>query len=92
MAMEGQVTVLSDLIAPLMKQILGLRERALGTDHPDVAHSLYDIAELLEGEAKLDEAEVYYQRALSIWERAYETDHPYVRLGRFRLERLRTRS
>ena len=90
--MEGQVTVLSDLIAPLMKKILSLRERALGPEHPDVAHSLYDIAELLEGESKLDEAELHYQRALSIWERSCQSDHPYVRLARFRLERLRTQS
>jgi hypothetical protein len=87
--MDGQVTVLSDLIAPLMKQILTLRERALGPEHPDVAHSLYDIAELLERESKLDEAELHYQRALSIWERTFNSDDPYVRLARLRLERLR---
>ncbi len=90
--MDRQVTVLSDLIAPLMKQILTLRERALGPEHPDVAHSLYDIGELLEGESKLDEAEIHYQRALSIWERSCTSDHPCVRLARLRLERLRAQS
>ena len=87
--MEGPVTVLSGMIAPLLKQILALRERALGSEHPDVAHSLFDIAELFEGESKLDEAEVHYQRALRIWERVCGPDHPCVRLAKFRLENLR---
>jgi len=87
--MEGQVTVLSGLVEPLLRQILALRERALGPEHPDVAHSLYDIGELLEAGSKLDEAELLYQRALSIWERTCESDHPYLRLAQYRLDRLR---
>jgi Tetratricopeptide repeat/NB-ARC domain len=66
---------------PPFRRALAIRERSLGTDHPQVAAALNNLAELLRETNALGEAEPVYRRALAIWERSLGTDHPNVATG-----------
>ena len=57
---------------------LAIREKALGPDHPDVAQSLNNLAELYQAQGRYAEAEPLYKRALAIREKALGPDHPDV--------------
>ena len=61
---------------PLIKRSLAIREKVLGRDHPDVARSLNNLADLYERQARYDDAEPLYRRALAIREAALGPDHP----------------
>jgi tetratricopeptide (TPR) repeat protein len=63
---------------PLYQRSLALAEHAYGPDHPNVASSLNNLAELYRAEGKHAEAEPLYKRSLAIDERAYGPDHPDV--------------
>ncbi len=54
---------------------------ALGPDHPDVAASLNNLAELYRAQGKYAEAEPHYQRALVIREKALGPEHRDVAQG-----------
>jgi tetratricopeptide (TPR) repeat protein len=60
------------------QQSLCIMEDVLGSDHPDVAYPLNNLANLYAEQGKYAEAEPLYQRALHIDERAYGSDHPNV--------------
>jgi eukaryotic-like serine/threonine-protein kinase len=60
------------------EQSLALSEKALGPDHPSVAHSLICLGRVEHEQGKYDEARVHYERALTIWENALGPDHPSV--------------
>jgi class 3 adenylate cyclase/Tfp pilus assembly protein PilF len=61
---------------PLLRRALALRERVLGPDHPDLATSLDNLAQLYGATGRPAEAEPLYQRALAVRERALGPDHP----------------
>ena len=61
---------------PLIKRSLVIREKVLGRDHPDVARSLNNLADLYERQGRYADAQPLYQRALSIREQAVGPDHP----------------
>jgi tetratricopeptide (TPR) repeat protein len=63
---------------PLAQQVLAIREKALGPDHPDVAQSLNNLAELYKTQGRYAEAEPLYKRSLAIWEKALGPNHPDV--------------
>jgi CHAT domain-containing protein/Flp pilus assembly protein TadD len=63
---------------PIAQQVLAIREKALGRDHPDVAQSLNNLALLYKNQGRYAEAEPLYQRSLAIWEKALGRDHPDV--------------
>jgi tetratricopeptide (TPR) repeat protein len=63
---------------PPLQQALALREKALGPDHPDVATSLNNLAELYRAQGRYSEAEPLYQRALAIYEAVLGAEHPNV--------------
>src|SRR5262249_10518091 len=67
----------SDAI-PLAQRALVLREKAFGRDHPAVAQSLNNLAQLYEGQDHYAQAEPLYQRSLAIYEKALGPDHPEV--------------
>ena len=50
----------------------------LGSDHPDVAKQLNNLALLCQNQGKYEEVEKYYQRALSIYESKLGQDDPNV--------------
>jgi tetratricopeptide (TPR) repeat protein len=55
---------------PMAERALAIREKALGPDHPDVALSLNNLAELHRTIGDYGLAKPLYQRALTIWEKA----------------------
>jgi tetratricopeptide (TPR) repeat protein len=55
-----------------------IREKVLGVEHPDVAASLNNLAELLRKQGKYIEAERLHQRALAIFEKSHGQVHPDV--------------
>ncbi|WP_437841987.1 tetratricopeptide repeat protein [Sorangium sp. So ce1153] len=67
-----------DEAIPLARRALGLRERALGSEHPHVAQSLNNLAWLLQTKGDYAAAEPLYRRALAIREKALGPEHPDV--------------
>jgi CHAT domain-containing protein/tetratricopeptide (TPR) repeat protein len=63
---------------PLIERALALREEVLGTEHPDVAASVHDLAGLYISKGDYAQAEPLFQRALAIREKALGTEHPDV--------------
>jgi tetratricopeptide (TPR) repeat protein len=63
---------------PLRQRALKVREKALCPDHPDVAQSLNNLAELYRVQGKYNLAEPLYQRGLAIIEKALGPDHAHV--------------
>jgi hypothetical protein len=57
-------------------QVLEVRERALGPEHPEVAACLNNLAVLLKGAGRRGEAEALYMRCIGIKERALGPTHP----------------
>ena len=67
-----------DEAIPLSQRSISILERVFGKDHPDVAASLNNLAQLYKAQSKYDLAEPLYQRALAIRERVLGKDHPDV--------------
>jgi CHAT domain-containing protein/Tfp pilus assembly protein PilF len=67
---------------PTPKHFIGARWRSKNTPwargHPDVAMSLYNLANVYRLQGKYDEAGKFYKRALAIEEKALGTSHPQV--------------
>jgi len=63
---------------PLYKRSLAIGEKARGTDHPNVAVSLNNLAELYRNQGHYAEAEPLLKRALAIREKVFGPDHPAV--------------
>jgi hypothetical protein len=57
---------------------VGISEKALGVEHPDVATSLNKLAGLYRVQGQYAEAEPLYQRSLAIREKALGPEHPTV--------------
>ncbi len=53
-------------------------EKTLGPEHPDVAQSLNNLAELYRAQGRYAEAEPPYQRSLAILEKVLGPEHPHV--------------
>jgi tetratricopeptide (TPR) repeat protein len=73
--LKGQVASLYEAgqyaeAIPLLRQLLTIQEKILGREHPDVAFSLYVLANLYDRQGRFDEAEPLYKRALAIREKA----------------------
>lgn len=60
----------------LYKSSLGMKEKALGEKHPEVAVSLNNLAALYESQGRFAEAEPLCKRALAILEKAWGNNHP----------------
>jgi len=60
----------------LYLQCLQIRDRVLGSWHPDVAYPLHVLAELYRDQSKYAEAAPLYQRAIRIWGQALGPDYP----------------
>ena len=61
---------------PLFRRTLAILEIALGTEHPDVATSLNNLAELYRNQGKYADAEPLMAQALTIREKALGPEHP----------------
>ena len=60
------------------KKALEVAEKSLGPDHPDVATSLNNLAELYRTQGQYAQAEPLYKRSLAISEKSLGPDHPDV--------------
>ena len=58
-------------------------------EHPEVARSMNNLAALFDDQARYDEAEPLYKRALVIYEKTLGPEHPRAKLVRENLNRLR---
>ena len=63
---------------PAAERALELREKALGPEHPDVAQSLNNLANLYYYKGDYAKAEPLHKRALDIREKALGPEHPNV--------------
>jgi tetratricopeptide (TPR) repeat protein len=63
---------------PLMRRALAIDEKSLGPEHPSVAISLNNLAQLLKDINRLSEAEPLMRRALAIDEKSLGHEHPSV--------------
>lgn len=59
----------------MLRRALGILERTLGTNHPNVGISLTTLATVLQLQDRAGEAEPLHRRALDIFERAFGPDH-----------------
>jgi hypothetical protein len=62
----------------LLKRSLTVKEKALGTNHPEVAALLNDLALLYSVQHRYAEAEPLFKRSLAIRETVFGPDHPDV--------------
>ncbi len=61
-----------------MQRSLAIQEKVLGTEHPLVATSLNNLAELYQAQGNYNQAEPLYQRSLAIFEQVLGKEHPDV--------------
>ena len=66
---------------PLAERALAIREKVLGLEHPDVAQSLGNLAEIYRAKGDYRRAERLHQRALAINEKALGAEHPSVAIS-----------
>jgi tetratricopeptide (TPR) repeat protein len=63
---------------PIAEKVLSIREKALGPEHPDLATSLNNLAELYEALGDYARAEPLFKRSLAIREKALGPEHPHT--------------
>ena len=63
---------------PYFEQCLSLSEQRFGPNHPTVATSLNNLAELYRAQEKYEEMEPLLKRSLAIWEKQLGENHPLV--------------
>ena len=61
---------------PLYQRALEIYERVLGSDHPDTATTLSNLADLYDCQGRYEKAESLYQRALEILIKVLGKEHP----------------
>ena len=62
----------------LYERALAIREKALGSEHPDVAQALNNLAVLYDAQGRYVDAEPLYKRGLAIREKVLGREHPSV--------------
>ena len=65
----------------IYKEAIKVAEDTFGSDHPNVATSLNNLAELYISKGNYSEIEPLYERALGILEKALGPDHPDVAIS-----------
>ena len=61
---------------PHLIRALGVAERVLGSDHPDIATTLTHLAVVAQKQGRMEEAVAFQLRALSIEEQSFGVEHP----------------
>jgi tetratricopeptide (TPR) repeat protein len=72
----------------LYLRALGIKEKLLGVEHPDVAMTLNNLAVFYKSQQKFEEAASFYRRALAIFEATLSPSHPKLLTCRENYERL----
>jgi predicted RNA polymerase sigma factor len=73
------------------RRALAIKEKVLGTDHPNTSLTVDNMATLLAALGRSAEAEALYGRALAVFEAALGAAHPHTGICRERLETVRCR-
>ena len=73
---------------PLYNRALGIREKALGNRHPELASTLVGLAALYANQRRFAEAEPLYKRSIGIEEKAFGRDNPAIRTNLSNLAKL----
>ncbi|MFM6897221.1 MAG: tetratricopeptide repeat protein, partial [Microcystis panniformis] len=63
---------------PLYQQTLAMLKRLLGKEHPDVAKSLNNLANLYDSQGRYTEAEPLYLEAINIFRERLGENHPHT--------------
>ena len=63
---------------PLVQRAIAIGEKVLEREHPAVATSLNNLAQLYQAQGNYTQAEPLYQRSLAIYEKALGREHPDV--------------
>src|SRR6266853_439444 len=66
---------------PWAQEAIRMAEKSLGPDHPEVAASLNNLAEIYRALGKFTEAEPLFQRAVRIKEKALASDDPSLAIS-----------
>ena len=61
---------------PLLRRALAIREAAVGSESPDVAGTLNNLAAVCRAQGRRGEAEVLYRRTLDIYHKTLGPQHP----------------
>lgn len=69
-----------NLLIPLYKNFNDIYEKALGSEHPDFATSLNNLAILYSSTGKYNDALPLYKQALDIYEKVLGSEHPILQL------------
>ncbi len=85
---KAESLYLRALAESLYLRALGIEEKALGKNHPEVATALVNLASLYQTQGKYAKAESLYLRALGIYEKALGKNHPHVATTLFNLASL----
>jgi len=70
------------------ERALGIWERALGPEHPQVATAVNNLGLVLQALGDLAGAKACYERALRILRQRLPPDHPHIRIVEENLRRL----
>jgi CHAT domain-containing protein/predicted negative regulator of RcsB-dependent stress response len=62
----------------MLERALGIRERTIGPDHPDIAFTLTLLANIAYYRQEFAKAEPLYQRAIAMLEKTLPPEHPQV--------------
>jgi hypothetical protein len=72
----------------MIRQILALKEKVLGREHPDTLMGVYYLATLLACQRRFDESLAFYQRACAGYSVVFGEDHLITRTCRRNLSRV----
>ena len=67
--------------SPYIKRALAIDEKAFGPDHPNVAMSLNNLAQLYQAQEQYAQAEPLLKRALAILEKTLGANHANVAMS-----------
>jgi tetratricopeptide (TPR) repeat protein len=66
---------------PMLRRPLKIRRKVFGENHPDMAESLNNLAEVLREQDKYEEAEPLYRKSPDISRKVFGEDHPRVAIS-----------
>jgi tetratricopeptide (TPR) repeat protein len=67
-----------ELVSARLDSTVAIWEQTLGPDHPNVANSLDNLANVHHARGAYDQAQRLHERAIAILERAFGSDHPEI--------------
>src|SRR5262249_3206159 len=66
---------------PYFEQVLAIKKKVLGSEHPSTAISLNNLGTLLHSQGDYAAARPYLEQALAIWKKGLGSEHPHTAGG-----------